>query len=74
MQETRRDLVCREPRTFMMTSPGLEKGTAYHLNVVLTIVFDGRPAGVAGVMVHKIKKSLSICVPLIFLETSQLFK
>ena len=50
----------------MVASPGLEEGAAYHFDIVLTVVFDGRPAGVAG-MVLKIKKSLSICVPLICL-------
>ena len=64
---TRGYLVCGESWRYMVTFPGLEKGSAYHLDIVLTVAFDGRPAGVAGVMVLKIKKSLSICVPLIFL-------
>ena len=53
----------------MMTSPSSEEGTAYHLDIVLTVVFDGR---LAGVVVVEIKMSLSICVPLILSETSRL--
>ena len=44
---------------YMVTISGFEKGAAYHLDVALTVVFDGNAAAAAGVMVLKIKSRLA---------------
>ena len=44
---------------YMVTFPGYEKGAAYHLDVALTVVFDGNAAGAAGVVAFKIESRLA---------------
>ena len=44
---------------YMGKTLGFEKGAAYHLDIALTVVFDGNAAGAAGVMVLKIKSRLA---------------
>ena len=50
--------------------PSLERGIAYHLDGVLIAVVDGCLLELAGGDHARISRSLSICVPLISLETS----
>ena len=62
--------MCSGHSRYVTETSGLEEGAAYHLDIALTIAVDGDYAGTAGICDSQNQRSLSICVPLIYLWTS----